>query len=111
MLCCRTLATASRRLLPLPFGARDECTPKHARHRTSAPGPGVIDFLSSNDTVQEEIGRLSRRSSAGASKLARCRLDEKVLIILLVDHIFEAGDSKNFKTKTFREAADHLEKI
>ncbi|KAJ7811103.1 hypothetical protein B0H13DRAFT_2384147 [Mycena leptocephala] len=37
--------------------------------------------------------------------------DEKELIEYLVDHISEAGDNKNFKPKTFKGAADHVELI
>ncbi|KAJ7752714.1 hypothetical protein B0H14DRAFT_2405243 [Mycena olivaceomarginata] len=36
--------------------------------------------------------------------------DEMGLIEFLAEHLAEAGDNKNFTPKTFRAAADHLEK-
>ncbi|KAJ7924569.1 hypothetical protein B0H13DRAFT_1863803 [Mycena leptocephala] len=37
--------------------------------------------------------------------------DEKALIEYLIDHISEAGDNKNFKPKTLKGTADHVELI
>ncbi|KAJ7842726.1 hypothetical protein B0H14DRAFT_2586179 [Mycena olivaceomarginata] len=45
-----------------------------------------------------------------ASAAVWCVPDETGLIKFLAEHLAEAGDNKNFTPKTFRAAADHLEK-